>query len=306
MSLGPDRKRLRQLTLPLRATNILPLGGAVVAPSTEGAPMRALTVEEVARVTADTLAPEVRRPRKVRVELSVLEKRNMCMAIDARAGNKARFKIVAETYKMAPQVVHRIYKEKAKWFELYAGGLGKFQQIHKPRQHSELYQKGKELLETIRESQSVVTKSLMMEYFREVSPKVNGMSNKGRDCFWKRFKLHARVSRLRVSGCTQLLPTDYEARCATFTERLKSMNHQRGGFQVVVVGDETPVIWEPVTSVTYDIRGSKRVKVKTAGKEKTMTTAWFAARAERDAGDTWDITGDEWVIKQTCELPPLT
>ena len=75
------------------------------------------------------------------------------------------------------------------------------------------------------------------------------------------------------------------------------MNHQRGGFQVVVVGDETPVIWEPVTSVTYDIRGSKRVKVKTAGKEKTMTTAWFAARAERDAGDTWDITGDEWVIE---------
>ena len=111
MSLGPDRKRLRQLTLPLRATNILPLGGAVVAPSTEGAPMRALTVEEVARVTADTLAPEVRRPRKVRVELSVLEKRNMCMAIDARAGNKARFNIVADTYKMAPQVVHRIYKE---------------------------------------------------------------------------------------------------------------------------------------------------------------------------------------------------
>ena len=90
-SLGPDRKRFRQISLPLRATNILPVGGAVIAPSTEGAPMQAPTEEDVARATAAALAPEgARRPRKARVNLSVLEKRNMCMAIDARAGNKAR------------------------------------------------------------------------------------------------------------------------------------------------------------------------------------------------------------------------
>ena len=69
------------------------------------------------------------------------------------------------------------------------------------------------------------------------------------------------------------------------------MNHQRGGYQVVVVGDETPVIWEPVTSITYEIRGTSRVKFQTAGKEKTMTTAWFAARAKRNSpiGEEWDI-----------------
>ena len=64
-SLGPDRKRLRQLTLPLRATNILPVGGAVIAPSTEGAPMQAPTDEDVARATAAALAPEgARRPSR--------------------------------------------------------------------------------------------------------------------------------------------------------------------------------------------------------------------------------------------------
>ena len=117
------------------------------------------------------------------------------------------------------------------------------------------------------------------------------MSARGREHFWKRWKTFAHVTRLRISGTTQLLPTDYVARCDGFTERLKASNHQRGGYKVVVMGDETPVIWEPVTSVTYDNRGSKRVKVKTTGKEKTMTTAWFAARAQRDAstGDAWDI-----------------
>ena len=139
-NLGVDKKRLRQLTIKLTETVILPLGeGAVVAPSTEGAPTRAPTAEEVVRVTAATLAPVVPKVPKVRVDLTILEKRNLCMALDARVDNKQhRVQIVAGIYKMDPSNVRRIYKQKAHWFSLYAQGLGKFQQIRKPRIHQEL------------------------------------------------------------------------------------------------------------------------------------------------------------------------
>ena len=159
-NLGIDRKRLRQLTLPLRATEVLPLGGAVVAPSTEGAPTRAPNEQEVALVmAAETRPPKI---KKVRVDLSVLEKRNICMAMDARADDKNhRAATVAKQYgNMHAAVVRRIYAEREKWFRLYREGLGSFEQIRKPRKHEIIYTKGKEVLETIRESQSVVTKSL--------------------------------------------------------------------------------------------------------------------------------------------------
>ena len=59
-NLGIDRKRLRQLTLPLRETEVLPLGGAVVAPSTEGAPTRAPNEQEVSLVmAAETRPPKI-------------------------------------------------------------------------------------------------------------------------------------------------------------------------------------------------------------------------------------------------------
>ena len=35
--------------------------------------------------------------------------------------------------------------------------------------------------------------------------------------------------------------------------------------------------WEPISEITSEIRGTKRVKVKTCHKEKAMVTAWFWA-----------------------------
>ena len=89
MSLGPNRKSFftRQFTLPLQECKILPLGGAVVVPSTEDAPMRAPTAQEAALMAQHALhVPD--RTKKVRVDLSVLEKRNLCMVMDYVAENK--------------------------------------------------------------------------------------------------------------------------------------------------------------------------------------------------------------------------
>ena len=57
-------------------------------------------------------------------------------------------------------------------------------------------------------------------------------------------------------------------------------------------------MWELVSSVTIELRGTWRVRVRTAGTERQMTTTCFAARSVRGAGGVWDHTMPPHLIWQ--------
>ena len=70
-----------------------------------------------------------------------------------------------------------------------------------------------------------------------------------------------------------MVPKDMDERIGAFLNMIALRNCDRGGYAVIVTGDETCVVWEPVNEITYDTKGTKRVKVLTTGKEKKTLTA---------------------------------
>jgi len=49
----------------------------------------------------------------------------------------------------------------------------------------------------------------MFGFFLQNSSKFQGLKKNGREKFWGRFKRFGKISKLRISGETQLLPADY-------------------------------------------------------------------------------------------------
>ena len=209
--------------------------------------------------------------RKIRVDITIQQKRNICAALD---NGKSQAK-VAQKYKVDCSTVRKIYSKKKEWQQLVHLGYGNKFQYHPPLRNREVYQGGLETVQVLRESLVSVTKSMMVKYFNEVSDHFRNLTDRGQQAFWLRFCKWANISVRRVNGCTQLLPVDAEEKVRNWKDILSLMNADCGGYKVIVHGDETPVAWEPVANLTYEFRGTKRVKICTTGKERNITTCWM-------------------------------
>ena len=196
---------------------------------------------------------------------------------------------VAAEFRITPSTVRKIVLKKEEWMRLVRLGHGSSYQFHPPRQNQELYTQGSRMIAVLRDALVGVTKSMMFQYFGTFDHFIQ-LTENGKEKFWQRFCRFANVCRRRVNGCTQLVPTDADERVRNFLEMMTLMNVDRRGYSVILTGDETGVVWEPVSSVTIELRGTRRVRVRTAGTERQMTTAFFAARSVRGTGGVWDHT----------------
>jgi hypothetical protein len=123
---------------------------------------------------------------------------------------------LAVTHKCAVVTIRNILKQSARWDQLVAEGRGKCIQEHRPKKHAALYAEAKEILVVVRDAHSVVTKHMLLDYFQQTSTAFQQLAPKSKVKFWGRFKRFSAITRLRVSGCTQLVPADYNLRIANF------------------------------------------------------------------------------------------
>ena len=224
--------------------------------------------------------------RKSRVELTIQQKLNVCAAID----NGKMQHVIAKEYKLEVSTVRKLFKKKQLWKQLVRLGYGRKYQYHPPTKNRELYEQGAETVQILREPVVGVTKSMMFNFFNEISQHFRELTDKGQEYFWLQFCKWANISLRRVNGCTQVLAADADLRVSEWKDMLSLMNLDHGGYSVVITGYETPVVWEPVSTATYEFRGAKRVKIRTTGKERSITTGWLSSRSVRGLGNVWSHT----------------
>ena len=75
---------------------------------------------------------------------------------------------------------------------------------------------------------SWVTKSMMFQYFGTFDH-FSQLTENEKQKFWQRFCRFANVCRRHMSGCTQLVQTDADARVRNFLEMMTLMNVDRRG-----------------------------------------------------------------------------
>ena len=73
------------------------------------------------------------QPRKVRVDLTIQQKNNLCASIDAGKS----VSVAARDYKVEVSTVHRVYRKKEDWHKFTQLGFGKLLQYHPPRANKE-------------------------------------------------------------------------------------------------------------------------------------------------------------------------
>ena len=214
------------------------------------------------------------RRRKTRVELTIQQKLDICSSIGAMKPES----VVAREYGVSLSTVYKIAEKKKELLELVKLGYGRAYQYHPPRENRDFYMAGARTMTAMREALVGVTKQMMFHFFGTFDH-FNQLTENGKEKFWQRFCRFANVTHRRVNGCTQLIPTDADERIRDFFELMTLMSASRNGYTVTLTGDETGVVREPAVNTTLEIRGTSRVRVRTLGTERQMTTAFLAARS---------------------------
>ncbi len=120
----------------------------------------------------------------------------------------------------------------------------------------------------------------MLAYCYSLPPEVQKdfktISTEAKDWFWHSWRRKYQLTYRRVSGLTQLLPKDATRRVSDVHKLLGSMN-AKSNLQDFFGGEmKRPLTQGELPSVTLGHKGSKRVEVKTSGRQPTAVTGWLA------------------------------
>ena len=98
------------------------------------------------------------------------------------------------------------------------------------------------------------------------------------------FKQHYGLSVRRVTGLTQLLPQNADARVAQFHLMLHNAYRESQPEQLILL-DETAVWWNPSAATTLAPRGAKRVVIHADDEKKMSTALLWASCSVTSSGD---------------------
>lgn len=236
------------------------------------------------------------------VRLGVLLKRkqfpfNFKMKV-VQSSDAMGYKQAALKYGVAERTVRSWISEggRALIASTIANGFGRAERSRGLAKYADLFAKAYDMYVEMREMMAAVAPLTIREFCIANSDSFGRASTSSQKKALRRFRVHYNLSARRVTGTTQLLPQDSEARRIRYHSilaeailRLKPTN--------LCVGDETSVLWHAASKTSLAEKGEKHVKVKT-GDEKKCSTAWLFALADLEYSR--DEDGAEQVALTNC------